>query len=59
MRFLTRPECQDWCNERHVPLRKMGWIRPNISDEHFHIVNLPYPNDSARQGATLRIGCFL
>ncbi len=24
----------------------MGWIRPNISDEHFHIVNLPYPNDS-------------
>lgn len=46
MRFLSQSEWQNWCTERKVPLRAAGWTRPDIGEEHFHIVDLPYPTDS-------------
>ena len=35
--------------KRQVPLREVGWIRPDIGTEHFHIVELPYPADSGKK----------
>src|SRR4029077_18357648 len=46
MRFLTPEQWQAWCVERRVPLREVGWIRPDIGADHFHIADLPYPEDS-------------
>ena len=46
MRFLTPAEWQAWCSERQVPLREVGWIRPDISADHFHIADVPYKSDS-------------
>jgi hypothetical protein len=46
MRFLTPQEWQSWCSARQIPSRERGWIRPDLSAEHFHIVDVPYPADS-------------
>src|ERR1035437_8906535 len=48
MRILTPAEWQAWCNERQVPLREAGWIRPNIRAAPFH-VRVPYPPDSGKK----------
>jgi len=49
MRFLTPSEWQAWCIERRIPLCEVGSIRPDISAEHFHIANVPYPVDSGKK----------
>ncbi len=46
MRFLTPVEWQAWCTERKIALREVGWIRPDIGPDDFHIVKLSYPADS-------------
>ena len=46
MRFLTPTEWQRWCTDRKIPLRDVGWIRPDIRAKHLHIVDLKYPGDS-------------
>ena len=46
MRFLTPEQWQAWCVERQVPLREVGWIRPDINADHFHVADIPYPADS-------------
>ncbi|MEO6846650.1 MAG: hypothetical protein ABI254_05290 [Chthoniobacterales bacterium] len=56
MQFLTSAECQAWCLERSVPLRNVGWIRPDIKAEHLHIVDIPYKADS---GAKVHMARFL
>ena len=56
MRILTPTQWQSWCVERQVPLRDVGWIRPDITAEHFHVVELPYPPDS---GAKVRLARWL
>ena len=49
MRFLTPEQWQTWCAERQVPLHHAGWMRPDISAAHFHIVDLPYPQESGKK----------
>src|SRR3954471_24655467 len=49
MRVITRPEWQEWCVKRQVPLRDVGWIRPDISAPHYHVAELPYPQDSGKK----------
>lgn len=56
MRFLTPTEWQTWCTQREIPLREAGWLRPDISAEHFHVVNVPYDGDS---GAKISMARFL
>ena len=56
MKFLTPTDWQDWCTKRQIPLRESGWIRPNISPDHFQIVEVPYPQDS---GAKVFLAQFL
>jgi hypothetical protein len=46
MRFLTPTEWQKGCADRKIPLRDVGWIRPDIRAEHLHIADLKYPADS-------------
>ena len=54
MRFLTPEQWQAWCAERRVPLREVGWIRPDIGADHFHIADLPYPADSGAKVSLAR-----
>jgi hypothetical protein len=56
VRFLTPEDWQAWCNERTIPLRKAGWIRPDVSADHFHIAQIPYRVDS---GAKVNMARFL
>src|ERR1700692_4210743 len=56
MRFITPTEWQAWCIYRQIPLRAAGWVRPDINDNHFHIVDIPYPTDS---GAKVFMARFL
>jgi hypothetical protein len=56
MRFLTRTEWESWCSERNVPVREAGWVRPDISSDLFHLVDVPYYADSGRKVA---MGRFL
>ena len=56
MRFLTPTDWQAWCGERQVPLREVGWIRPDISAKHFHLADIPYRSDS---GAKISMARFL
>jgi hypothetical protein len=46
MRFLTPEQWQAWCVERQVPLREIGWLRPDLRTEHFHLADIPYPQGS-------------
>jgi len=54
MRFLTPKEWQAWCSERQVPLREVGWIRPDISADHFHVADVPYRSDSGAKFGMVR-----
>ena len=54
MRFLTPAEWQKWCTDRKVPLRDVGWIRPDIRAEHLHIADLKYPADSGPKVSSAR-----
>src|SRR6266446_5347910 len=56
MRFLTPAEWQRWCTDRKIPLRDVGWIRPDIRAEHVHIADLKYPADS---GAKVSLARYL
>ena len=56
MRFLTPAEWQTWCTERRIPLLEAGWIRPDISADHFYIADVPYNADS---GAKVSMARFL
>jgi hypothetical protein len=56
MRFLTSQEWQSWCAERQIPLQEAGWIRPDLSTDHFHIAEVPYEGDS---GAKVSMARFL
>jgi hypothetical protein len=56
MQVLTPTEWQTWCAKRQIPLRESGWIRPDISADHFHIVDVPYDGDS---GAKVSMARFL
>ena len=56
MRFLTPTEWQAWCTQREIPLREAGWLRPDISADHFHVVDVPYDGDS---GAKVSMARFL
>ena len=49
MLFVTPEEWQAWCITRQVPLREAGWIRPDIGSDHFHVVDIPYPQDSGKK----------
>jgi hypothetical protein len=54
MRFLTPAEWQTWCTDRNVPLRDVGWIRPDVGPNHFHIAELRYPADSGAKVSLAR-----
>lgn len=54
MRFLTPTEWQTWCAQRQIPLREAGWLRPNISADPFHVVDVPYDGDSGRKVSLAR-----
>src|SRR6266403_2956612 len=54
MRFLTPKEWQRWCTDRKIPLRDVGWIRPDIRAEHLHIADLKYPADSGAKVSLVR-----
>jgi hypothetical protein len=56
MRFFTPAEWQTWCSERQIPLREVGWSRPDISADHFHVADVPYDTDS---GAKVSMARFL
>ena len=56
MRFLTPAEWQRWCTDRKIPLRDVGWIRPDIRAEHLYIADLKYPADS---GAKVSLARYL
>ena len=56
MRFLTPTEWHRWCTDRKIPLRDVGWIRPDIRAKHSHIVDLKYPADS---GAKVSLARYL
>ena len=56
MRFLTPAEWQNWCTQRQIPLREAGWIRPDLSADHFHVADVPYDGDS---GAKVSMARFL
>jgi hypothetical protein len=49
MLFLTPEQWQTRCLEKCVPLRKVGWIRPDVGADHFHVADIPYPDDSGRK----------
>lgn len=46
MHCLTPDQWQAWCIARKVPLREIGWIRPDLWKGTFHVAALPYPQDS-------------
>lgn len=37
-----------------MPLREAGWVRSDLSAEHFHIADLPYPPDSGAKVSLAR-----
>src|ERR1700722_1235310 len=55
MQFLTPVEWQSWCVKHQVPLREVSWLRPDITEQHFHIVDLEYPADSGRKVCLARL----
>ena len=56
MRFLTPAEWQRWCIDRKIPLRDVGWIRPDIRAKHLHSADIKYPSDS---GAKVSLARYL
>jgi hypothetical protein len=49
MRFITPPQWQEWCSQRGVPTKEVGWTRPSISAEGYHVSSVPYPQDSGHK----------
>lgn len=54
MRFLTPAQWQIWCTERKVPLRDLGWVRPDIVADDFDTIDLPCPADSGAKVSLAR-----
>lgn len=49
MNFLSPASWKSWCEQRGILCEGSGHPRPQLDEERFHLVELPYPEDSGRK----------
>lgn len=49
MEFLTPSEWQGWCAARELPLRESGWLRPDLTGEQYHVVDIPIDLEAGKR----------
>ncbi|TWT78003.1 hypothetical protein Pla123a_18020 [Posidoniimonas polymericola] len=49
MKFLAPSEWQAWCVGSGVPLRQAGWLRPDLTVDPYHVVDIPIDLDAGRK----------